>query len=421
MRNNKLGRRLARPTFWSSLTSLLLTWALNYSLSTLPCRALLDACVLKFDTEVLLLYWPPNATTATTSEPLVTFVTSAITFKGQDMYYIGYENTYEKEFYATDSIDYVYPSVLRGPFTFTSPMVYIAHKPISARRWGTFQFSTKIGSTWLQIRKNWVPTIRTAGTMEIHSSDVFSLRPGHGTVDGAEYVKRVVQGRFQMELPEWDEKHHQFNNWDILQETQPFNFKDLDYPVPASAYFDARSRDCWGDQSHCQTITDDNYRPHLQLHSSIWPALFQSALKITHCAVPDLVDPPIVLGSIQLDASAMRPTITRPSLQKPYNPTNKVAPGSLPTAPYPKQTARRKPQLYVPERSQSLSLAQETLGGHVRGYVPTSLKESKGRGPKQSKESNPELYTGGATDRNSYGQGIGWRALGAFLVFIFAA
>lgn len=79
-------------------------------------------------------------------------------------------------------------------------------------------------------------------------------------------------------------------------ETVPFDFGHLQSPVPASVYYDARSEDCWGiKQTHCGTITDDMYRPQLMIKNKVWASI---APKWYACQRPELVDPPIVLSSV---------------------------------------------------------------------------------------------------------------------------
>jgi hypothetical protein len=106
------------------------------------------------------------------------------------------------------------------------------------------------------------------------------------------YAELVAQGQFQPELMHY---------WSTYRrEEVPFSMADLQDPVPASKYFDARADDCWWIQSHCTVITDDTYRPKLAFKRGFWRDLFSQYYH--YCPGADMVDPPITLREIQSTA-----------------------------------------------------------------------------------------------------------------------
>jgi hypothetical protein len=106
----------------------------------------------------------------------------------------------------------------------------------------------------------------------------------------------------------------------------PLNFMHLRNPVPVSVYYDARSKDCWGKQSHCGTITDDIHRPQLSMRHDIWKKLMPDD---DFCGIPLVVDPPIVL-------SRLKSTLAEPTLVASHSPLtdDPPKPGSHVSAAY---------------------------------------------------------------------------------------
>jgi hypothetical protein len=93
-------------------------------------------------------------------------------------------------------------------------------------------------------------------------------------------------------------------------ETKPFDFGHLVDPVPASIYYDAHDQDCWAEQTHCATITDNSYRPRIRLAKRIWQSILPNGLE---CEDPMVVDPPIALYPISMGSEQlglMVPTLT---------------------------------------------------------------------------------------------------------------
>jgi hypothetical protein len=274
----------------------------------LPCP-LSQACELKVGDEIVLLYWPPTVTSRdicaldgygsaqTIKQPQnseITVTMNAIAFRGKDLYHIpyragdhGFESTVEPEYFTGSNIinwmkrNYIGPSTLHGNWTFTSPSVYLAHHPITA--WVTTQ-STPPYTTSSTI-------IRGAGVIPLNPKDVFSLYPVLFSAEprGTDFAKLVAEGKFKaIPIPTWG------SNRPIA--TAQFDFGDLQNPVPASIYFNARYRDCWGRQTHCGTITDDAYRPEISINNKVWSSIIPPNLR---CRLPVLVDPPIALSRLE--------------------------------------------------------------------------------------------------------------------------
>jgi hypothetical protein len=200
-------------------------------------------------------------------------IISAVTFRGQDLH----EAAVSLIGGPIDSTvpTYISPFTMQGPFTLTSPTIYLAHHPITFMYLDAVNpenFSTSVG-------------LKPAGLIHLMPEDVSSVVPLHPNYSNdTEYASLVANGKFKSPTVQ--------TNFT----TAPFNFADLPDPVPARAYFDARWSDCWGEQTHCRTITDDSYRPCLiiALSSRVWgTSLFQGS-----CYFPDLVDPPLALTAI---------------------------------------------------------------------------------------------------------------------------
>jgi hypothetical protein len=290
-----------------------------------PCNLNLmpsHACSISFQNhlnEVVLIYWPsavesrncdsneaPSAP-APVSNFQRTFTTDAITFRGQDLYRLKRHND---EWILTEH--HVLPSVLRGQWTFTYPTQYIAHRPLtgySIGNWGQHGARDTLNRTSL-----------TAGILALQSDDIYSSRPKRERFgnSGTSYAQLVAKGDFNVLRPSiWDD--------DDLT-TVPFNFRDLQNPVPASVYYDARSDDCWGRQSHCGTITDDSYRPNILIKNRFWNSVLN---EWSSCVRPGLVDPPISL--VALPESTLSP----PSLVAITSAGFDSAPATVPALPSP--------------------------------------------------------------------------------------
>jgi hypothetical protein len=199
-------------------------------------------------------------------------------------------------------------SVLKGPFTFTSLTVYLAHHAI-------------VGQTMTQFPGNFTPVwgttmIRSAGIVPLRADQVSSVRPLRQNalqMSGLAYAQLVANGTY-------DQAQYS-NRWEMSS----FNFAHLQNPVPASVYYDARSNDCWGGlkQSHCGTITDDTFRPQLAFGNKVWASI---ASDWFDCYQPGLVDPAIVLHPVQTTLAApllahkttAQPGLFRTAMAHPY-------------------------------------------------------------------------------------------------------
>ena len=237
--------------------------------------------------EVVLFYWPANASTVEdrldqTLSPASgedshssrrIAVIPAVTFRGRDLY-LDSVSTFGEQ---VDHYEkpYINRSTMKGPFTFTSPTIYLAHHAI------TFDYSNEVEPRSFSAASR---SVRPAGVIGLKSADVSSVVPLHPTYNNdTEYASLVANGKF---------KAPPTNMWTTL----PVNFADLQDPVPARQYFDARWEDCWGEQTHCRTITDDSYRPRLVIASSVWGTVSDPIYG--KCYMPLLVDPPLALSAI---------------------------------------------------------------------------------------------------------------------------
>jgi hypothetical protein len=214
---------------------------------------------------------------------LPTVVTmDAITFQGDDLYLRTLTRNYDPPVSPQETMTFngspIGTSVLTGPFTFTSPTVYLAHHRII----GSVAINTSNSS-----KTEWSTTlIRSAGVMPLNANQVYSVRPPRTNVvqtPGLTYAQLIASGIY-------NPVQNPTSDLGIL----PFDFGHMENPVPASVYYDARSFDCWGKlhQAHCGTITDDEYRPQLAFTQAAWKSIVSDWYD---CQRPGLVDPPIAL------------------------------------------------------------------------------------------------------------------------------
>jgi hypothetical protein len=329
-------------------------------------------CRLEMAGEVVLLYWPPEVSTArecdgspskTTDQDLRTsnlaslnwqsvFTVTNITFHGQDRYLRTIEYEYATDPYAIathatngtaryfntiwSTASYFSESIMTGTWTFTSPFVYIAHHAITG-----VMFRGKAGS----LNAGIIATeLLNSGIITLKPEDIMSLAPTHEVnIRSQDYIDSVVSGQFEPGFKQ--NKWIYRSNLDKLR-LAPFTYANLLNPVPASAYYDARFEDCWGKQSHCGTITDDTYRPRLMIRNKIWNDLLP---KHTYCNWPVLVDPPMAFTRLEDDAvpdSSDAPSLplgiavqqTATSVHV-ATPSRTAAPGHRAEAPIPRSTA----------------------------------------------------------------------------------
>ena len=226
-----------------------------------PCEYV-ARCKINPGDEAVLIYWPPPVTTTDfcggdspviqkrtltpIQAPPQPFVTSAITFRGRDLYHRGQiiDGTLSR-----DERGYINSSVLTGPFTFTYPYVYLAHHPINADITTTWAMRLKkADGEWHTTMESTTMLLRNTSIMTLNSTDIFSIRPiPPNTMRGVAFAKQVAQGKYDPQFRGSE------SLW--LSEDRPFNYGHLKDPVPASVYYEARSEDCFGVQGHCETIT----------------------------------------------------------------------------------------------------------------------------------------------------------------------
>jgi hypothetical protein len=272
-------------------------------------------CELQLGNEVVLIYWPPDDSAANDlkkDEPSRTVVTTAIEFKGQDLYlrsrFIHRDGTdfhYDDEWRAKeDEHDkYNQPVTMFGNYTFVSPTLYLAHHAVTAVVGWELAES---GQRWKEAH-----SLRAGGVIPLNSTDLYSLAPIHHNTlvkNGIHYAQQVMQGQFNpSNILQADNGY----NWvePIPYSTKRFDFDDLRGPVPADKYFDARHGDCWARQSHCGTITEGNYRPRLYIKGGQWRSMLPDNID---CAVPDLVDPPLVLSKLDVPIEPLKLSIANP-------------------------------------------------------------------------------------------------------------
>jgi hypothetical protein len=355
----------------------------------------ISQCMFAIPDEVVLLYWPEDFSARNicasngrgsasvlshekaTGVP-VSVVIDAIAFKGQDLELVswaqtagtpltdkislGPEDVRETSSSVGTSTDSNIPrfSVLSGPWTFKSPTIYVAHRPISLVS-GDYNYPEDwFTATDFNISHYGTSTTilaRPAGVMPLDPTDLYSLEMLHNTKiqDGIQFAQLFAKGEFDPKITT-----RELSLWELSSAVQ-FDFRQVRDPVPASLYFNARIDDCWGNQSHCRTIADDTYRPKLSIKGKFISSLMPKGV---YCGMPQLVDPPIALTPIyaaeeRLPSPAVAPSrhtdpVYQPSLQESdtidgikgrlrddqptYNP-NQARPGGGITPPYPLPTA----------------------------------------------------------------------------------
>lgn len=193
-----------------------------------------------------------------------TFVTTAITFQGQDLWPAKSWRWREESGPITTT------SVLYGNFTFTSPTVYIAHHPMTL-------------SALMPRRSRSYNLIRNAGIFPISATDIYtnSLMISNP----AEWAKSVARG--ELSLP--------FN--DPPSTLRRIDFADMQEPVRASVYY-SHNRVCWSAGNACATITEGSFRPRLYLHDRVWFSILTDRHIPQWCSLPLLWDPEISITPI---------------------------------------------------------------------------------------------------------------------------
>jgi hypothetical protein len=338
--------------------------AYNGTIRPEDCMALRH-CSVWFEDEIALMYWPndvePEMTcteswpqgferhnvratlpSLTRISPKVVVMTG-ITFAGKDLYgrSIRHETVHPGDSRTTTAsytiMDedgrYILPSTMLGTFTFTSPTVYIAHRPLKAMKTAhlTAYLTLPNGTSILATKKILTRSNGTEGVFAAKTEEVSSLRRRVTAADlsGTRWAQSVAAGQYEdtelqsslvlqtttilypnsssvVENRARSMRVNLRNNtllfyYSYAYETLPLNFKDLQNPVPTIDYFRIRP-DCWGTQTHCGTITDDTYRPKLWINNSFWMSMLPST---SGCYINTAEDPPIALVAISDDDADM--------------------------------------------------------------------------------------------------------------------
>jgi len=231
-------------------------------------------------------------------------------------------------------------------------------------------------------------SIRPAGILAMHSTDVSSIRANRRTdLNEFAYASLVANGKYR---PEENGEGSDSESY------VPFNFADLQDPVPASAYLDARAEDCWYEQSHCQTLTDGNYRPRLVLASKAWKSY--SRVNYGDCIIPNLVDPPVALEAID-DETPAEPDAPLPPIHKELRPFDQMAAAATATnADYPGGTSM---SLEPGPVAGNFWPSPTATGGSMSGSGSGSMRgenQGPGLGMLSPKGTRPEVKDG-----NRYG------------------
>lgn len=100
--------------------------------------------------------------------------------------------------------------------------------------------------------------VLSAGVIALNPDDLYSWRQKHFD-DGMRNAQLVANGELS------DPRSDRFSEVD--GELVRFDFDNMQQPVLPGVYFDARD-DCFGTQSHYQTITECDYRPKIALKNS---------------------------------------------------------------------------------------------------------------------------------------------------------
>jgi hypothetical protein len=307
-------------------------------------------CHMKTKMEVMLIYWPESdeipgvcheATNTTTKAvesqnifaPPRTIITSAITFRGKDLYRRCAYKTEDaskykeftkgmdaKEFFQSDCAKYtkngfISPSVLSGPWTFVSPTVYMAHHAITLTTNNKYYLPYTIQNESRPL----TTTVYKANVVPVDKADVFTFT--HLYSKQSNWAQLIAQGKFS-----YAPYTKPMVGYDWYERTTrvPLNFRDLLNPVPATKYYDARE-DCMGIQTHCGTISDNTYRPSIVVNLGAYRKYMPENYP---CVIPNLVDPAIALTKLP------ESTIGLASFDLPDITHSSAMPQSIPTKPW---------------------------------------------------------------------------------------
>jgi hypothetical protein len=296
---------------------------------------MISTCDVTIDDEIVLFFWPEEtkqrnicASTwerATPLDSISTFVTSDIAFRGPDVQLLS--SSVRGTVYPGPKASNT-PFTLSGTWTFTSPTVYVVHRPMTANI--LFESITFGDGGFTTVKASTVPVpFRPSGVFGVKETDLTLLHPVHRNQrvkNGVEYARQIANGEFQpMMTSRWP-----FDLYTALVSARPFNPLDIQEPIPASNYFDGKNEECWGIQSHCRTITADYYRPHIAINRRAFESLLpKSALTYNsvdwQCTIPTLIDPPIAIRPIPSQRRSNESMKKSPSQEVPVTQTTLVS------------------------------------------------------------------------------------------------
>jgi hypothetical protein len=218
-----------------------------------------------------------------------------------------------KAFTKFQRVKHVTASQMYGNFTFVSPTVYLAHRPLSFSYGEGAVLCDDSSCRFTTTGLNTV-VVRPPGIIPVHSTNVYIIRNVRYTMNGTDLEAASPDTVYVASGSMVDEAYL------IPDGARPLDFKDLSDTVPASAYLAARD-DCWGKQTHCGMITDDTFRPSIWLDDATWNSIFPDEGVV--CGGGDLDDPPeafpLANEGYPDEAPPLFPQVTHPSEQQHIN------------------------------------------------------------------------------------------------------
>jgi hypothetical protein len=202
---------------------------------------------------------------------------------------------------------------LNGPFTFTSPSVYLAYDTISAEN--------QCGPLGSALYSNIIP---------LHPSELKSLEwilTANGTTawDGMKMARAIASNSLNTAILRMGKAQpgaHKIR--------RPFNLADLEGTVPAAAYYGRSLFDCGLEMSACSTMQEDYYHPEIAMPDAI---ISLNPAWSSCTAMGWGWDPPIALRPA---ASIATPAISGlPSLDPSSQPSPQPSPQPVSTLPGP--------------------------------------------------------------------------------------
>jgi hypothetical protein len=276
---------------WASRFDELRSGTSNFSYLEKACP-IPDYCDYRDQGDVLLINFgskpdPASEHNASINYRAFILTTTAITFIGSKIHFLGTPGSSP-----VTTPHFLTPSVLYGSFTFTTPTVYIALPGFTLKDTATGIDNSSRVST------------RTPGIIPVLEQDMFSIRPYIGSSRRKPgYANSIAFNSYNPIM---------FRNEKIQYEVEHYDFAS---EIPASVYYDGRNEDCWGRQSHCGVITQEDHRPTLAIPGHLRSSLdfeLKPSTNSTPCPYVLLPDPPITLSPIGKDDVFMPDEIMGP-------------------------------------------------------------------------------------------------------------